>query len=198
MSPETAAKEGKSYKRRILVVNPRFQYKFVAVVMACAGVALVVAAADMLGLGTSFSVEGASRGEAWAAFLIKAAVYMGGVFIVGLVVSHRVAGPVYRFEKSLEEVAAGNLAYRVFLRKGDEWEEFRESFNAMVEELQRKVSEDVSRASFVRRALEELYQDASLSEGARETARRALADVSAFGKKSTLSEVGEEPLIGEC
>jgi len=54
------------------------------------------------------------------------------VLIVAAVVSHRMAGPVYKFEKSCAAVASGDLTHRVWLRKGDQLSDLQEQFNAMV------------------------------------------------------------------
>jgi methyl-accepting chemotaxis protein len=193
MSPDTKP-AGPPYKRRIIVINKPFQYKFVAVVMACVAVAVAIVAADMFSsLGDYVAANADSVDlkavyeDAWVALSVKAAVYLLGIFVVSLAVSHRIAGPMYRFEKSAEEVALGNLAYRAYTRKGDEWSGFRESFNGMVEALQKKVSEDVSRAGSARRVLEELAADASLPSAARDKARKALQEVSAIGGKFKLS-----------
>ena len=53
--------------------------------------------------------------------------------------SHTIAGPIYRFEKSFEEVQNGNLAIRVKLRKGDAFPELQEKFNLMLDSLQSKL-----------------------------------------------------------
>jgi methyl-accepting chemotaxis protein len=125
--------------------------------------------------------------DSWVALVVKVLVYMGGVYVVSLVVSNRIAGPVYRFEKSAEEVALGNLTYRAFLRKGDEWQGFRESFNGMVEALNQKVSEDVARAASARRNLEELAAGDALPPAARDKVKKALGDLSGIGGRFKLS-----------
>jgi methyl-accepting chemotaxis protein len=195
MSPDTTpAPAGRPYKRRTLVINGPFQYKFISVVMACVAVAIVIIAADMftsLGHYVNESAQGvdmkAVYQDSWMALLVKVAVYMAGVFVVSLVVSHRIAGPLYRFEKSAEDVAKGNLMVRVFLRKDDELGGFRESFNGMVDALREKVAQDVSRAQAAKRLLEELAAEAGLPEAAREKARKALAEASSIGDRFKLS-----------
>jgi methyl-accepting chemotaxis protein len=57
------------------------------------------------------------------------------VAIIGLFVSHRMAGPVYRFEKVTEEIGDGNFAFWVKLREKDEFKELADSFNVMMDNL---------------------------------------------------------------
>ena len=73
---------------------------------------------------------------------IKLWFYMCVVAIISLLVSHRIAGPIYRFGKSFESVASGDLTHRVILRRTDELQETAKSFNAMIETLQQKLKGD--------------------------------------------------------
>jgi len=67
-----------------------------------------------------------------------------GVGIAGMVIfillSHRIAGPLYRFEKDLEEICSGNLTKRINLRKTDQLAELKESLNAVVGSLDHRMS----------------------------------------------------------
>ncbi len=47
--------------------------------------------------------------------------------------SHRLAGPMYRFHKTVQRLAAGEEVEPIKLRKGDPWNDFAIDFNAMVE-----------------------------------------------------------------
>lgn len=42
------------------------------------------------------------------------------VTAIGIFLSHKIAGPIYRIEKFLGEMSSGNLSSRIVLRKGDE------------------------------------------------------------------------------
>ena len=66
------------------------------------------------------------------------------ICLVGLhsfVEFHRFIGPVYRFKKSFEAVADGDLCVRVKLRKKDFLVEEGTTFNLMVESVADKVSQ---------------------------------------------------------
>ncbi len=57
------------------------------------------------------------------------------VSVFSLFLSHRIAGPLFRFERSVEEITKGNLAFRITLRKKDEGKELAGLMNAMVAAL---------------------------------------------------------------
>ena len=50
-------------------------------------------------------------------------------------VTHKIAGPVYRFKKDLAEVSAGNLDITIKLREKDDLKDLAEDLNLMIKEL---------------------------------------------------------------
>lgn len=54
--------------------------------------------------------------------------------------THKIAGPLYRFTQSLRELSDGNLKVRVKLRTGDEGKDVANQFNLAAETLDRSVS----------------------------------------------------------
>jgi methyl-accepting chemotaxis protein len=74
--------------------------------------------------------------------------------VLTLVVSHRIAGPMYRFEKDLGEIARGNLNKQIHIRNGDQFASVAENLNEMVSSLNRRLSE-------VRNQLQEISEDAA-------------------------------------
>ncbi len=65
-----------------------------------------------------------------ALVLLSVAIGLGGI-----VVTHRVAGPVFKMKRQLRELAAGNLQPPDSLRRGDELTDFFEAFNDAVNKL---------------------------------------------------------------
>ena len=57
------------------------------------------------------------------------------VTIVGLILSHRIAGPVFRIEAVLQDIGKGNLDVKVSLRKRDELKDLAETVNTMTDDL---------------------------------------------------------------
>jgi nitrogen fixation/metabolism regulation signal transduction histidine kinase len=77
----------------------------------------------------------------------KLLIYILIVVIASAVISHKIAGPVYKFEKTCEKISEGDLTQRVFLRKGDSLIELQSAFNNMIEKLHSviKINEDLKK-----------------------------------------------------
>lgn len=52
--------------------------------------------------------------------LVSIALAGAAAMIAVLFISHRIAGPLYKLESSLERIAEGDLSFDIYLRKGDE------------------------------------------------------------------------------
>ncbi len=92
-------------------------------------------------------------------FLILAAV-------LSIFISHSIAGPIYRFEKSLQAIAQGDLTLRVGLRKTDEFKHVANTLNEMVVELRKSLNVDCELIEELMR-LTQGIQTASTREGAK-------------------------------
>jgi len=58
-------------------------------------------------------------------------VFGGGVvIIITLFLTHRVAGPFYRFEKTFDEMIKGNISNKIILRQKDEGKKLAQKINA--------------------------------------------------------------------
>jgi methyl-accepting chemotaxis protein len=66
-----------------------------------------------------------------------------GVFVVfsSMFLTHRFAGPLYRFEKSVEEMTRGNFAFEIKLRSKDEAKELAEMINTFNMTLSSRLKE---------------------------------------------------------
>jgi len=72
-------------------------------------------------------------------FILIAAIVVIGISIAGMIMfillSHRIAGPLYRFEKILAAVEGGDLTSRVYLRKTDQLMALKGSLNVFIDSL---------------------------------------------------------------
>lgn len=68
--------------------------------------------------------------------------FTGIIAIISIFVSHKIAGPVYRLEESMKQLASGDLTHKVHLRHGDELEDLQNAFNKMSESLNKMVYKD--------------------------------------------------------
>ena len=60
--------------------------------------------------------------------------------VVVLFISHKIAGPLFRFEQDLKEIGRGNLKKKVRLRKKDQFVGLSDSLNDMTELLNEKIA----------------------------------------------------------
>lgn len=57
------------------------------------------------------------------------------ILVIGLLYSHRIAGPLFRIEKVLDEIGRGKLDINIKLRKNDELWDVAETINSMASNL---------------------------------------------------------------
>ena len=57
------------------------------------------------------------------------------VSMIGIFLSHKIAGPIYRIDKFLGDMATGNLSSRIVLRKGDELMSVADKINILNDSL---------------------------------------------------------------
>ncbi len=143
------------YKRRIVIIKRALQFNYIAIVLIA-----MVLVAFTVGWDVYYTMGKAiMEMESPSLFPVmerinnlmlgKLAVLLVIVFIIAIFVSHKFAGPIFKFERSCDMVAEGDLTYRVHLRSGDELIELQDKFNGMVSEIQKKVSVDKESAKIV-------------------------------------------------
>ncbi|MCS6983657.1 MAG: methyl-accepting chemotaxis protein [Leptospiraceae bacterium] len=94
------------------------------------------------GLGTDYSSEKLfSSLRNFGLLFIFALALLIGLYLsyILLFFSHRIAGPIYRFDKTLGEILNGNLTVEVKLRAGDEFHKTAAQFNEMTKALRDRV-----------------------------------------------------------
>ena len=134
-----------SYRRRNIFIDKDFQSKFVLkfCALVAAGAGLLIVVLYVLGqqsMSVAF-VQARVKVMTTADFLLPfmlqtVLVVMGVVSIatiaVTLFVSHKIAGPLYRFRQTFRELSDGNFSRQVYLRKGDQLVEVAGDFNHMI------------------------------------------------------------------
>lgn len=71
----------------------------------------------------------------------KIIILVAVIFLAGIFISHRIAGPMYRFEKSAEAIRNGDLSVNFNIRKTDEMRETAVTLEEMVESLRKDIKE---------------------------------------------------------
>ena len=74
-----------------------------------------------------------------SSFFYKIAIYILLIIIISAIISHRMAGPVYRFEQTCKAIAKGDFSQRVHLRKGDRLTDLQKEFNHMMDVVEDRI-----------------------------------------------------------
>ena len=67
-----------------------------------------------------------------------AAIAIAG-WLIFLYCSHKIAGPLYRFEKTIDEISRGNVSFRVKLREDDQLDDIQPYINNLLENIDHRV-----------------------------------------------------------
>lgn len=153
------------YRRRIKLIKPRLQMKLVGVFVGLSALGFLL---QSLHVGLRLSELAASLPEGGSylmavmpelpleILLVSFGMLLPLTVAVGILVTFRIAGPVYRFEKYLEAVIRGEETGPCRIRKGDEFHELCELINqatASVRELRSKEAERIDTGTEERKEL---------------------------------------------
>lgn len=147
------------FQRRTVLIKRALQLKYIGMVFVSVLLASCIVGFDMyytmarLVLNDNPSLVPAIT-QFNTIIVVKLALYLVLMLLISLYVSHRFAGPIYRFEKSAQIVSSGDLTHRVSLRTGDELLELQEEFNGMLASLQALVQKDRNLAARIAARLE--------------------------------------------
>ncbi len=145
-------------KKRSLLINPRFQITLIAYVGGLA-LAIIVSMTALIEhafrrfieIGKDAGLSGdhiyfqfiSMQQTAFRNVTIAIAIVVGGLLVFGgLAISHKIAGPIYRMKKSLDDMTASTepaVLKPITFRKKDFFPELADSFNALVKKTGGKV-----------------------------------------------------------
>ncbi len=158
--PQGAARP---FQRKTVLIKRSLQLRYIGMVFLSVlaasmivGIDVYYSLARVMAVECPVAVAGLSRFNGVLA--VKVALYLALMLVVSLYVSHRFAGPIYRFEKSAQAVSGGDLTHRVSLRTGDELLELQEEFNGMIAALQALVRKDRNLAERLAERVGEIAQ----------------------------------------
>lgn len=126
-----------AYKRNIFLINPKFQLKFSLFVTLMVVVLTSVYPFVIFHMVEKF-IEMSPENQAGFASVregliivltIFQVLFAFGVFLGFIYLTHRIAGPMYKLQSFLKNIADGNPPERLFFRKGDYFQEIPEHFN---------------------------------------------------------------------
>lgn len=140
----------KLFQRRRYIINPYFQLKYLSIVVILVLVVLLVSTYFVkLVIETTPVLENLTDLEVIAVtrLVFRTVLYVSIVFtvviiVLGIFTTHRIAGPLYVFNKMFNLIADGDLTIHLRLRKSDELQNLALSFQNMVDKLNLFVKTD--------------------------------------------------------
>ncbi len=140
------------YKRRKVYIKKEFQSRFIArfCFLVLAGGTLSTGLILYFSKDTLTSLFQHSRLAitSTALSILPAVIYTNlitvvlialAIIIMTLFVSHKIAGPLYHFEKEIKTISNGDLTIKIYLRNKDQLRALAESINNMTLNLNQKV-----------------------------------------------------------
>jgi methyl-accepting chemotaxis protein len=138
MTENTKSAAPAKFQRKTILIKKHLQYRYMALIFLSVLLAFIVVGLDVLWTVSKVVNEHPmmqpmleEMAQMVPLFGLKIVMYMVMVLIVSAVISHRMAGPIFKFEKSCSTVAEGDLTHRVYLRQGDQLMEMQDQFNNM-------------------------------------------------------------------
>ena len=142
----------KPQKRNLssFLINPTFQLKM-ASFSILPGLIIVSAYGLLINglmkenyeiLVNSSPMEDAVKNQLWLEldqfkiqFVAFGFLFLILIFFFGIFLSHRVAGPIHKMKKAMEQVRKGNEGVRLLFNENEEFSEMTTSFNNMMDSL---------------------------------------------------------------
>ena len=173
-------------RRRNYYIDKEFQTIFILKFCALVAIGsiisgLIVYAMSRATVTTTF-VDSRLAIKSTADFILPAVLLSGAVAIIliglatiimTLFISHKIAGPLYRLDKDVQEVTSGNLRIVFRLRTGDEIRPLAESLNNMVSEMRGRIAE-------IRDNLDSLESSGNLPPEGKDKVRRMRESLEKF------------------
>ena len=153
-----------THKRRIYLINPRFQLKFsLFISILIVGVMLIYPYTlyQIIERLISQSELQASLLESKReALMITLVAWQFGytllVFIVCIFFSHKIAGPLFKLNKHLNKITRNEEVETIAFRKGDYFHEIADSFNEAVTTIQTGREQDFKQLEVIKMYLNNL------------------------------------------
>lgn len=161
------SKHERPHKRQSYFVQREFQLKFILKFCILLLIGIVISTGLLLlfsrGTLTSSFEQSRLTIEDTASAILPVAVYVNLVTLglislaaigVTLFVSHKLAGPLFRYERELNQIGSGDLTKDIQIRKNDQIRALASSLNQMTASLHEKVL-------LIRKDVEELLEFAT-------------------------------------
>jgi len=137
---------GPKFKRTQYWVSGRFQGKFVGIILlltflTAAMCSYVVYYTSMISFGEKLANIYPQGRLVSTVNIINVRIMLSVLLIaplvalIGIYLSHKIAGPILRMERFMDDMASGNFTGKLILRKGDELLTLAEGINRLTESM---------------------------------------------------------------
>lgn len=120
-------------RRRHYWIDPAFQGRYLARILLLELLVAGVTALLTLGLALALISPGFQVGMGWGAifgaFIVLIVLVALGLVWLGIRISHKICGPVYRIRTDLAQIRKGQGQVRIHLRDGDELQNLASEIN---------------------------------------------------------------------
>ncbi len=154
-----------AYKRRLIpIVDRQFQFKYTGIIVGiAAAISLVLGyflwksyvemneVIDLASLSPEVN-DKLNSDDARFVFtvtLIFLAVEVAVLGVMGLLITHRVCGPIFVLQRHMETISNGNYPTLRPLRAGDEFRDAFDTFTRMIDNLRKRDDDEVGRLKAV-------------------------------------------------
>ena len=159
-------------RRRQYIIKKGLQFRYIGLVFGLAFIASLVTGWTVFATGWHFLGEKLASvyPQGRLIYILRATnlalvrnllLISPLIFILGLLFSHKIAGPVYRIEKTLGDICKGNLGLKIRLREGDELVDLAYMINNLVEAFNKSIIFDKGVVVKIEKDLEEIKRLAS-------------------------------------
>ncbi len=140
-------------KLRNFLINPRYQLKYISLLTATGFVLTIFNCAIFYYfIRENYSIlvelvpmQEQVRNQLYSELYqiivyltIGSVIFLALIALVGLVISHRTAGPLYHFKRVFNEIKGGKTQARVMLRPTDDFQDVAQAFNEMMNSIEKK------------------------------------------------------------
>lgn len=163
-----------AYKRSVFLINRSFQLRFCLYVcswLVALSAVYPIVVYNLFGYLIRYvsldpfgpPLEGIlkTRTEVLWLLVIFQVVFALATFLISIFISHRIAGPLYKLGRFLENARSGNLKDKLTFRKTDHFQELATRYNEMVEGLRGIVSKNQEKIASAATKVESALKGAS-------------------------------------
>jgi signal transduction histidine kinase len=155
-------------KQRILLVNREFQLRYTGVAVLVGLLSTALTAVFILMPLYAFEILRVPRFLPTPVLLLIAIACLLNILLVafmGVLLTHRIAGPMYSLVRQFRRVEEGQWCGQLKLRDEDELRYVVRNFNAMMDAISKVTSQDLQKLESIREALKVKGEEAGDNYG---------------------------------